>query len=259
MILDDIVAKKKIRLSEYKEKISPEQMRTAARNKKREVKSLYSALTAQPRAAIIAEVKRASPSRGLIRADFSHLDIARAYLSSDVQAMSVLTEEDFFLGKPEYLSDISRIADIPLLRKDFIIDEYQIYEAYLLGADAVLLIAAILDDKTLCAFSEIAHSLGMECLFEAHDEREVERIANVGARIIGINNRNLQDFSEDIKTTERLIKYLPPKAAAVSESSIKTAQDIEYLESLGVCGVLIGEQFMRNDDICAAVRRIRGQ
>lgn len=259
MILDDIVAKKKLRLAAGKQKITLEQLRSEAEKKQRTPKSLYSALTKEKRAAIIAEVKKASPSRGLIRADFSHLDIARAYLSSDVQAMSVLTEEDFFLGKPEYLSDISAISDIPVLRKDFIIDEYQIYEAYLLGADAVLLIAAILDDKTLRAFSELAHSLGMECLFEAHDERELERITAAGARIIGINNRNLHDFSEDIKTTERLIKYLPPQAASVSESSIKTAQDIEYLESLGVCGVLIGEQFMRNDDICAAVERIRGR
>jgi indole-3-glycerol phosphate synthase len=256
MILDDIVAKKRVRLEKVSDRA---EIFKKAESLQRSTKSLAAALSKEERAAIIAEVKKASPSRGLIRPDFSHTDIAKAYLKSDVQAMSVLTEEDFFLGKPEYLKDIAAFSDIPLLRKDFIIDEYQIYEAYLLGADAILLIAAILDDKTLLRFSEIAHSLGLECLFEAHDEEEIKRISAVGAKIIGINNRNLKDFSEDIHTTERLLKFLPKGAVSVSESSIKTAEDIKYLESIGVCGVLIGERFMREDDIFSAVERIRGR
>lgn len=259
MILDDIVEKKRVYLAAQKQRRSAAELERAAAEHKRIPKSLAGALVSDSETAIIAEVKKASPSRGLIRPDFSHTDIAREYIKSDVQAMSVLTEEDFFLGKPEYLSEIRAIADIPLLRKDFIIDKYQIYEAYLLGADAILLIAAILDDETLAEFGTLAHSLGMECLFETHDEVELERVSRLGARIIGINNRNLHDFSEDIKTTGRLIKNAPENAVIVSESSIKTFEDMQYLKALGVNAVLVGEQFMRSGDIFEAVERIRGR
>lgn len=259
MILDDITAKKRLRLKEQKERLSLSDLIVASEELTRSTKSLHAALTEGADTAIIAEVKKASPSRGLIRPDFSHTEIAREYLKCDIQAMSVLTEEDFFLGSPNFLAEISEFSTVPLLRKDFIIDEYQIYEAYLLGADAILLICAILDDSELERFSALAKLLGMECLVETHDRDEVMRAAAVGARIIGINNRNLYDFSEDIHTTEKLIKYLPRGAAAVSESSIKTAADLKYLAGIGADAVLIGEQFMRSGNIFKAVEEIRGR
>ena len=209
---------------------------------------------------IIAEVKKASPSKGLIRPDLNHIAVAEAYLNSDVQAMSVLTETDFFLGRPEFISDIRKISNIPLLRKDFIIDEYQIYEAYMLGADAVLLIAAILDDTTLKEFMSIAESLGLDCLTEVHDIEEMKRVNNLGAKIVGINNRNLKTFEEDLHTTERLTAGLENRSekAVVSESGIKNNTDLRYLETLGIDAVLIGESFMRRQDIAGAVSSMRG-
>ncbi|MFQ9887378.1 MAG: indole-3-glycerol phosphate synthase TrpC [Monoglobus pectinilyticus] len=204
--------------------------------------------------------KKASPSKGLIRPDLNHIAVAEAYLNSDVQAMSVLTETDFFLGRPEFISDIRKISNIPLLRKDFIIDEYQIYEAYMLGADAVLLIAAILDDTTLKEFMSIAESLGLDCLTEVHDIEEMKRVNNLGAKIVGINNRNLKTFEEDLHTTERLTAGLENRSekAVVSESGIKNNTDLRYLETLGIDAVLIGESFMRRQDIAGAVSSMRG-
>ena len=226
----------------------------------RKVISFYNALKDYEKISIIAEVKKASPSKGLIRPDLNHIAVAEAYLNSDVQAMSVLTETDFFLGRPEFISDIRKISNIPLLRKDFIIDEYQIYEAYMLGADAVLLIAAILDDTTLKEFMSIAESLGLDCLTEVHDIEEMKRVNNLGAKIVGINNRNLKTFEEDLHTTERLTAGLENRSekAVVSESGIKNNTDLRYLETLGIDAVLIGESFMRRQDIAGAVSSMRG-
>ncbi len=255
MILDDIVAKKKIRL-----KNTPplDELKARCAEKKRTPISFYNALMADGMS-IIAEVKRSSPSKGLIRADFDHMAIATAYTHSNIQAMSILTEEDFFGGSPRFLADIREIANIPLLRKDFIICPEQIYEAYLLGADAVLLIAALLDDETFKSFYDIAKGLGMDCLCETHDAEELKRVVNIGADIIGINNRNLHTFEEDITTTERLIKDVPKSAAVVSESSIKNAHDLKYLADLGADAVLIGETFMRSDNIERAVEDMRSE
>lgn len=259
MILDDIVAKKKVYLEKAKDKTPFSSVAERAEKTVLDTLDFSDALKNPEKISIIAEVKCASPSKGLIRLNFDHMEIAREYLKSDVQAMSVLTETDFFRGSPEFLSDIRGEADIPLLRKDFIIDEYQIYEARALGASAILLIAAILGDKELSRFKELAHSLSMQCLCEAHDSEELKRAAALGFGVVGINNRDLKTFNEDITTTERLMKYAPSGAVIVSESSIKNSEDLKYLRRIGVDAVLIGETFMRSDDISAAVRKMRGE
>lgn len=260
-ILEKIVTKKKIYLENQKQKISYKTLRTDVEKSfgSRKVISFYNALKDYEKISIIAEVKKASPSKGLIRPDLNHMDVAREYLKSDVQAMSVLTETDFFLGKPDFLRDISRISKIPLLRKDFVIDDYQIYEARGLGASAILLIAAILDDKTMSGFMETAHDLDLDCLVEVHDAEELRRVNALGARIVGVNNRNLKTFEEDLGTTEQLLGLLEErdKKVLVSESGIRSSRDLEYVESIGADAALIGELFMRHQNISSAVDDLR--
>jgi len=259
MILQKIIKQKKIVLEKNKAAITLNQLIESAEKSPRQIKDFYSSLRLNDRISIIAEVKKASPSKGLIRESFNHMEIAKAYLMSDVQAMSVLTEEDFFLGSPKYLQEISAVSSIPVIRKDFIIDKYQIYESYLLGADAILLILAILDDDTLKEFYDIATGLGLHCLCEVHDEEELSRAISLGARIVGINNRNLETFEEDISTTQRLIRHIPKETVTISESAIKTPEDLDFLYSIGADGVLIGEAFMRSQDIRCAVSEMRRQ
>lgn len=260
-ILEKIVTKKKIYLENQKQKISYKTLRENTEKSfgPRKVISFYNALKDYDKISIIAEVKKASPSKGLIRPDLDHMDVAREYLKSDVQAMSVLTETDFFLGKPEFLSDISGISDKPLLRKDFVIDDYQIYEASGLGASAILLIAAILDDKTMGEFMNTARALNLDCLVEVHDSEELKRVNALGARIVGVNNRNLKTFEEDLGTTERLLNLLEDRErkVLVSESGIRSSRDLEYIESLGADAALIGELFMRRKNISEAVNELR--
>ncbi|MCI5891918.1 MAG: indole-3-glycerol phosphate synthase TrpC [Clostridiales bacterium] len=260
-ILEKIVNKKKIYLENLKQKVSYKTLRENVEKSygSRTVINFYNALKDYEKISIIAEVKKASPSKGLIRPDMNHIQVAQEYLKSDVQAMSVLTETDFFLGQPEFLSDIRKISNIPLLRKDFVIDDYQIYEAYLLGADAVLLIAAILDDKTLSEFKNTAESLGLKCLVEVHDSEELKRVLDIGADIVGVNNRNLKTFDVDLHTTEKLIEALSDRdnKTVVSESGIKNGSDLKYLDSLGVDAVLIGETFMRQNNVSKAVEILR--
>ncbi len=260
-ILEKIVTKKKIYLENQKQKISYKTLRTDVEKSfgSRKVISFYNALKNYEKISIIAEVKKASPSKGLIRPDLNHMDVAREYLKSDVQAMSVLTETDFFLGKPDFLRDISRISQIPLLRKDFVIDDYQIYEARGLGASAILLIAAILDDKTMSDFMDTARGLNLDCLVEVHDAEELRRVNALGARIVGVNNRNLKTFEEDLGTTERLLGLLEEreKKVLVSESGIRSSRDLEYVERIGADAALIGELFMRHQNISSAVDDLR--
>lgn len=260
-VLEKIVTKKKIYLENQKQKISYKTLRENVEHSfgSRKVISFYNALKDYKKISIIAEVKKASPSKGLIRPDLDHIAVAEEYLKSDVQAMSVLTETDFFLGKPEFVSDIRKLSGIPLLRKDFVIDDYQIYEAYLLGADAILLIAAILDDKTMAEYMRIADSLGLHYLVETHDSEEFKRVMSLGAPIVGVNNRNLKTFEEDLGTTERLLGLLENRdeKVVVSESGIRDSKALEYIESLGVDAVLIGELFMRRRDISGAVSDLR--
>lgn len=194
--------------------------------------------------AIIGEVKKASPSKGLIVEAFNHRVIACIYEEADVDALSVLTERQFFLGSDEYLTEVKALVSKPVLRKDFIIDEFQVYQAKAIGADAVLLIGAVLKDR-LSTFYNLARDLGLACLTEVHTREEAEQALEAGCDIIGINNRNLKTFEVDLKTTEEIRRYIPKGIITVSESGIKSADDIKYLKSLDIDAVLVGETFMR--------------
>ena len=198
----------------------------------------------------ICEVKKASPSKGLIAAEFPYLSIAREYEAAGAAAISCLTEPDFFLGSDEYLREV--------LRKDFTVDPYMIYEAKVLGASAVLLICAILSDEELLEYGKIARALGLSALVEAHDEREVERALRVEHGIVGVNNRDLKSFTVDCNNSVRLRKLVPDDRLFVSESGIRTAEDIAVLRQNGTDAVLIGETLMRNPDKAAALRALRG-
>jgi len=205
---------------------------------------------------LIAELKKASPIKGIIRGDFNPTKIALTYQAQGAAALSVLTDERFFEGKPEYLKEVSQRVTIPVLRKDFFIDEYQIYESALLGAEAILLIADILTVQELKKFLDVTKALGMDALCEVHNEEDIQKALDAGASIIGINNRDLHSFKVDVVNTQRLIRYIPENKVKVSESGIRTYEDVMFLKSLGINAVLIGEVFMETDDIAAKVREI---
>ena len=213
---------------------------------------------AAERISFICEVKRASPSKGLIAPDFPYLEIARSYEEAGASAISCLTEPFYFQGRDRYLSEIAAAVSLPVLRKDFTVDPYMIYEAKALGAAAVLLICAILDDAELAAYLELARELGLSALVEAHTEHEVERALKSGARVIGVNNRDLQTFQVDITTSVRLRKLVPPDRLYVSESGIVTPADVAALRQNGTDAVLIGETLMRSPDRRAALAALRG-
>ena len=206
----------------------------------------------------ICECKKASPSKGLIAPDFPYLEIARQYEEAGASAISVLTEPKWFLGSPEYLREIAEEVKVPCLRKDFTVDPYMIYEAKLLGASAVLLICAILDTGTLAEYLEAADSLGLSAIVEAHDETEVASAVSAGARIIGVNNRNLKDFTVDIHNSIRLRSCAPAGTILVAESGIRTPEDVETLRQNGINAVLIGEQLMRAGSPKEELNRLRG-
>lgn len=206
----------------------------------------------------ICECKKASPSKGLIAPDFPYLEIARQYEEAGASAISVLTEPKWFLGSPEYLREIAEEVKVPCLRKDFTVDLYMIYEAKLLGASAVLLICAILDTGTLAEYLKAADSLGLSAIVEAHDETEVASAVSAGARIIGVNNRNLKDFTVDIHNSIRLRSCAPAGTIFVAESGIRTPEDVETLRQNGVNAVLIGEQLMRAGSPKEELNRLRG-
>ena len=197
---------------------------------------------------IISEVKKASPSKGVIAEDFPYLEIATTYEDAGADAISCLTEPDRFRGSDEYLKDIVKKVSIPVLRKDFTVDPYMIYQAKLMGASAVLLIAAILSDEELKSYFDIADRLGLSCLFEAHDAEEVKRCLAAGARIVGVNNRNLKDFTVDITNSVRLREMIPSDIIFVSESGIEKPEDVKILKENGTDAVLIGEMLMRSSD-----------
>ena len=205
---------------------------------------------------LIAELKKASPTMGIIRGDFNPVKIALTFQAQGASAVSVLTDERFFEGRLEYLKEVRERVTIPVLRKDFIIDEYQIYQSAIWGADAILLIADILTVEELKRFLSISKDLGMDALCEVHNEEDIQKALEAGAAIIGINNRDLRSFKVDITTTQRLIRLIPDTKVKVSESGIKTYEDVMFLKSIGVNAVLIGEAFMVADDIGAKVREI---
>lgn len=205
---------------------------------------------------IIAEIKKASPSKGIIRGDFNPAKIAVTYQANGASAISVLTDERFFEGRLDYIRVVRDHVSIPVLRKDFFIDEYQIYETALSGAEAILLIGEVLAADELARFHRIADSLGLDCLVEVHNEEDIAKALAADAAIIGINNRDLHTFRVDIGVTQRLIRRIPSHKVIVSESGIKTYEDVMFLKSLGVNAVLIGEAFMEAEDIGAKMREI---
>jgi indole-3-glycerol phosphate synthase len=226
-----------------------------------EIACFSDAMVKKPGLAIIAEIKKTSPSRGMIQPDFHPEKQARAYAAAAADAISVLTEEDYFLGSAEHLRQVCSIVHLPVLRKDFVVEQGQIYETRLLGASAVLLICALLDDADLSLFLNLAHQLDLDALVEVHDETELNRALACGARMIGINNRDLRTFKIDLATTERLAGKVPSGKIIVSESGILEARDLERICRAGVHAVLIGEALMRvrdQDQIARIIHQFRG-
>lgn len=206
----------------------------------------------------ICECKKASPSKGVISEDFPYLEIAKVYENAGADAISVLTEPRWFLGSDVYLKEIAERVNIPCLRKDFTVDEYMIYEAKVLGASAVLLICSLLNEKTLYQYIKICDSIGLSSLVEVHNETEIKAAVNAGARIIGVNNRNLKDFSVNMENSQRLRELVPKDIIFVAESGIKTAEDIDILKKAGVNAVLIGETLMRAKDKKEMINYLKG-
>ena len=247
-ILDDIVADTRLRVN-FERTVRPiDEVIEGARVRPRRTGFPFERNLQTEGMSFICEVKRASPSKGLISPDFPYLDIAREYESIRASAISVLTEPKHFRGEDRYLEEIADTVDVPVLRKDFIIDEYQIHRAREIGASAVLLIASVLSDRQLGDYRELAESLGMSALVEAHTADEVERAISSGASVVGINNRDLGTFRVDIGNSLRLRELIPDGVTCVSESGISTAEDIRILSEAGFDAVLVGEAFMRSPD-----------
>lgn len=246
MILDKIVEATKVRVAQEKEVETPEAVKTAALALPADTGFPFEAALRQQDFNFICEVKKASPSKGIIAEHFPYLDIAKEYEVAGAAAISVLTEPDFFKGDKKYLQEIASTVKIPVLRKDFIIDEYQIYQAKVWGASAILLICACLDVPMLTKFRELADSLGLSSLVEAHDEHEVQMAIDCGARIIGVNNRNLKDFTVDVQNSVRLRNFVQDDVIFVSESGLETPEDIQVLRDNNIGVALMGETFMRS-------------
>ncbi len=254
MILDEIVADKRKRLPEHKARISPETMRRLAEQTPTRAENCFYENLKKPGISIIGEFKKASPSLGTITSKIDLMDRIAEYNAS-VDAISCLTDEDHFHGNVDYLKQIREKSTLPILRKDFMIDEYQFYEAKVIGADAVLLITAILDDVQMHDFYQLARSLSLDVLVETHDEAEVERAMRINPRIIGVNNRNLKDFSISLTTTRRLRPYVPQDKVFVAESGIMGDSDVQFLKDAGVDAFLIGRAFMEAEEPQALARR----
>ena len=255
-ILDKLAASAKARCEAAKGKIPPEEIRRLAENTPKGDFGFEKALK-KPGMSFICECKRASPSKGLIAPEFPYLDIARDYEAVGADCVSVLTEPEWFLGSDRYLEEITHTVGIPCLRKDFTVDEYMIYEAKLLGASAVLLICSILDAEQLKEYIGVADSLGLSSLVEAHDEREIVAAVGAGARVIGVNNRNLKDFTVDTGNSGRLRSLVPDDIVFVSESGVSDAGDVKRLYDAHVDAVLIGEALMRASDRKAKLAELR--
>ena len=258
MILDEIAAKTKERIEARKREYPLAEIRAAAKSMDSNTGFPFEKALAKPGMSFICEVKKASPSKGVIAEYFPYVEIGREYENAGADAMSILTEPFYFQGSNDYLTAIHREVSIPLLRKDFTVDEYMLYEAKEIGADAVLLICAILSQTQLEDYAGIARELGLSALVEAHDEQEIQMALKAGAGIIGVNNRNLKDFTVDISNSIRLRELVPGDILFVSESGMKTRADIARLEENGTNAVLIGETFMRSDDKAGMLRELRG-
>ena len=256
MILDELAAHARERVRQAKEKIPPEVLRQEALSLPKGDFRFEHALRA-PGLSFICEVKRASPSKGLIARDFPYRTIAREYEAAGADCISCLTEPRWFLGSDRIFREIRADVSVPMLRKDFTVDEYQLYEASCMGADAVLLICALLDTRMLARCLEICETLGLSALAEAHDEAEIRSAAEAGARVIGVNNRNLRDFSVDFSNAARLREKIPASVLFVAESGIRSAANVAELREAGADAALIGEALMRAQDKKAMLAQFR--
>ena len=266
MILDEIAEKTRERIQKRRQQVPEEELKEkayllAGTEKERNGGIFpfpFEKALVREGISFICEVKKASPSKGVIAEEFPYREIAREYEQAGASALSVLTEPFYFQGSDDYLKEIERTVHIPILRKDFTVDAYMLYEAKCIGASAVLLICAILDDRQLMTYMEIAQELGLSALVEAHTEEEVRRALTCGARIIGVNNRDLKTFQVDIHTSERLRKLVPKDVLYVSESGIKSPEDVRRLKENGTDAVLIGETLMRSDNKKKMLDELRG-
>lgn len=255
-ILEEIAEKTRERIRKEKRQFPLDQLKTLA--EKAPQQPFFLEALKKPGMSYICEVKKASPSKGLIAPEFPYLEIAKEYEAAGASAISCLTEPFYFMGSDTYLREITETVDIPVLRKDFTVDKYMIYQAKAFGAAAVLLICAILNDQELLEYRELAETLGMDALVEAHDENEVARALKTGAKIVGVNNRDLKTFKVDMNNSIRLRNLAPDNVVFVSESGIKNAGDIAILERNRVGAVLIGETLMRSPDKKAALENLNG-
>ena len=259
MILTEIIKAKRARIEQAKKIMSLEYIKHQLSKKNIQRRNFKQAISQSHDINIIAEIKRASPTRGIIREDFNIKSIAKEYQINGAAAISVLTEENFFKGKLSYIKEVKKVTNLPVLRKDFIIDEYQVYESALAQADAILLITDILSREEIIKLSALAKSLNMAVLCEAHSKEELEKAISARQDIIGINNRDLNTFKLSISTTENLIGLVPSGKVIVSESGIRTRSDVLFLKSIGASAVLIGEVFMDAEDIGKKVREFTGK
>src|SRR5271154_2659993 len=257
-ILDRIVEARRASVAHRKRVLPDVALKMAVEKKVAPPRDFAGALARAGKINIISELKKASPSRGIIREEYAPAVLAASLEEAGAAALSVLTEEDFFSGSLGDLKEASKVTKIPILRKDFIIDPWQVWEARAAGADSFLLIAAILDDATLKDLLELGRSLKMEALVEVHDGGELDRVVHAGARIIGVNNRDLRDFQVHIETSLALIEKIPDECVAVSESGLRTHADIERLRTAGFDAFLIGERLMKDADPAAALGALRG-
>lgn len=257
-ILDELAAYARLRVQKAQELKTLNQVKEQAENLPKGQFSFEKVLRKQG-LSFICECKKASPSKGVIRENFPYLQIAKEYEQAGADCLSVLTEPKWFLGENQYLAEIAKTVKIPCLRKDFTIDPYMIYEAKTLGAQAVLLICAISSLEELKQYIKICDNLGVSALVEAHDEQEIKRAIEVGARIIGVNNRNLKTFSLDVHNSMELRKFVPSQILFIAESGIKKSEDIRALKDAGVDGVLIGETFMTSTNIKKTLTELKGE
>ena len=258
-ILNEIAAKTRERVAQLKIQKPLEQIKKQAEDMNAETGFPFEKAIAGQGLSFICEVKKASPSKGIIAEEFPYLQIAKEYDEAGADAISCLTEPKNFLGKDEYLKAKANEVKIPVLRKDFVVDEYQIYEAKILGASAVLLICAILEEEQLRTYLQIAKELGLSALVEAHDEKEIKQAVRAGAKIIGVNNRNLKDFSVNVGNSTNLRNFVPPEILFVAESGIKGPEEIKALRKNKVDAVLIGETMMRSPDKAKMLRFLKGE
>ena len=257
-ILENIAAAALIRVNKDKELIPPDKMQELGSEKRKNIKprAFYDALSKEG-LSFICEIKKASPSKGLIDPVFDYRSIAHEYDLAGADAVSCLTEPEWFMGSDDIFKDVREIIHVPMIRKDFTVDEYQIYQAAYMGADAVLLICALMDEKELMNSLEICRSLGIDGLVETHDEEEIRMAVSAGAGIIGVNNRNLKDFSVDFSNAGKLRSLIPDNAVYVAESGVKSLDDVRQLKEIGADAVLMGEILMRTDDRAGLLKAMR--